>query len=154
MCYNNENIPSISTSTQTLTSVELESSVVEHAGPLRYSSPLQWRSGLWMLVCLSANSGSVCQLKIWKTAVTIFLIFGMNVSYYKTKKRTGPFFREKSGSFNNHENVPKTALFWLWSDFDGKPPPKLFWKIFFMKLQVSRSITAKTACPGGIRFFF
>ena len=33
-----ENIPSISTSTQTLTSVELESSVVEHAGPLRYSS--------------------------------------------------------------------------------------------------------------------
>ena len=54
---------------------------------------------------------SVSQLKIWRTALTIFLIFCMNVPYYKTKKRTGPFVRENSGSFNNHENVPKTALF-------------------------------------------
>ena len=47
----------------------------------------------------------VSQLKIWRTALTIFLIFGMNVPYYKTKKRTRPFFREKSGSFNNHKLV-------------------------------------------------
>ena len=64
-----------------------------------------------MLVCLSANSGSVCQLKIWKTTVTIFLIFGMNVSYYKTKKRTGPFVREKSGLLIIHENVSKIMVF-------------------------------------------
>ena len=29
----------------------------------------------------------------------------MNVPYYKTKKRTRPFVRQKSGSFKNHENV-------------------------------------------------
>ena len=57
-----------------------------------------------MLVCQSVSL-LVSQLKIWRTALTIFLIFCMNVPYYKTKKRTGPFFREKSGSFNNHENV-------------------------------------------------
>ena len=43
----------------------------------------------------------------------------MNVTYRKGKKRTRRFSREKSGSFNNHENVPKMALFWLCSDFDG-----------------------------------
>ena len=77
-----------------------------------YSSPLQWRSGLWMLVCLL-----VSQLKIWRTALTIFLIFCMNVPYYKTKKRTGPFFREKSGSLIIHENSfwPFSPLWWLGS---------------------------------------
>ena len=40
-----------------------------------------------------------------KTVLRIFLIFCMNVPYHKGKKRTRPFVREKSGSFNNHENV-------------------------------------------------
>ena len=36
-----------------------------------------------------------------KTAHRIFLIFCMNVPYYKGKKRTRRFSREKSGSFKN-----------------------------------------------------
>ena len=83
---------------------------------------LDWRRAAGLGARLqSANSGSVCQLKIWRTALTIFLIFGMNVSYYKTKKRTGPFFREKSGSFNNHDfvflNDPISfrPFSWVWS---------------------------------------
>ena len=40
-----------------------------------------------------------------KTALRIFLIFCMKVPYYKGKKRTRRFFREKSGSFNNDEYV-------------------------------------------------
>ena len=35
----------------------------------------------------------------------------MNIPYYKNKKRARRFFREKSGSFNNHDTVPKTAIF-------------------------------------------
>ena len=38
------------------------------------------------------------------TALRIFLIFFMNVPYYKGKKTTRPFFREKSGSLIIHEN--------------------------------------------------
>ena len=37
----------------------------------------------------------------------------MNVPYYKTKKRTRPFFREKSGSLIIHENV----FFWEENNF-------------------------------------
>ena len=59
-----------------------------------------------MLVSLSVR-----QLKIWRTALTIFPKLGTHDQHDKTKKRTGPFVRENSGSFNNHENVPKTALF-------------------------------------------
>ena len=51
--------------------------------------------------------------KIWRTALRIFLIFCMNVPYYKTKKRTRPFFREKSGSLIIHENV----FFWEENNF-------------------------------------
>ena len=71
-----------------------------------------------MLVSLSANSGSVCQLKIWRTALTIFLIFCMNVSYYKTKKRTGPFVREKSGSCTMCINSAHMHI-GLFLDFSG-----------------------------------
>ena len=46
-----------------------------------------------------------------RTALRILPKLGMNVPYYKNKKVTRPFVWEKSGSFNNHENVPKTALF-------------------------------------------
>ena len=38
------------------------------------------------------------------TAPRIFPIFCMNVPYYKGKKTTRPFFREKSGSLIIHEN--------------------------------------------------
>ena len=47
---------------------------------------------------------SVGVLFFWKTAHRIFPIFCMNVPYYMDKKRARPFFREKSGSFKNHEN--------------------------------------------------
>ena len=40
-----------------------------------------------------------------KTALRIFLIFCMKVQHDNGSKRTRPFVREKSGSFNNHENV-------------------------------------------------
>ena len=39
------------------------------------------------------------------TALRIFLIFCMNVPYYKGKKRTRPFFQENSSSLIIHENV-------------------------------------------------
>ena len=115
-------------------------------GTLQFSTSVEGR--------LLIFSRSVREQDFSKTALRIFLIFCMNLLYHKGKKRTRPFVRENSGSFNNHENVPKTALFWLWWEFDGKPRTGLFGKIFFMKLQVFRSITAKTACPGRIWFFF
>ena len=43
----------------------------------------------------------VCLLFFRKTAHRIFPIFCMNVPYYKGKKRTRRFSREKSGSFKN-----------------------------------------------------
>jgi hypothetical protein len=42
-----------------------------------------------------------------KTALRIFLIFCMNVPYYKGKKRTRRFFQKNSGSLIIHENVSK-----------------------------------------------
>jgi len=47
----------------------------------------------------------------WRTALRIFLIFCMNVPYYKGKKRTRPFVRENSGSLIIHENVSKIMVF-------------------------------------------
>ena len=46
----------------------------------------------------------------------------MNVPYYKNKKRTGRFVRENSGSFNNCNAVPKTAIFKGFSTLSG------FWR--------------------------
>ena len=60
------------------------------------------------------------------TAPRIFPIFCMNVQYNKGKKRTRRFVREKSGSFNNHDTVPKTAIFQLWGTFSGKLPTRFF----------------------------
>ena len=56
-----------------------------------------------------------------RTAPRILAKLGMNVPYYKNKKVTRPFVREKSGSFNNRENVPKMAVFWLRSRISWKP---------------------------------
>ena len=61
-----------------------------------YSSQRQLRSGLVLLV-----RWSVSLLFFRKTAHRIFPIFCMNVPYYKGKKRTRRFSREKSGSFKN-----------------------------------------------------
>ena len=47
-----------------------------------------------------------------KTALRIFLILCMKVSYYKGQKLTRPFFRKNSGSLIIHENVLKNGLFW------------------------------------------
>ena len=92
---------------------------VEHVplGTLQFSTSVEGRVliGGWLVGWLVSYSFS------WRTAPRIFLIFCMNVPYHKGKKRTRRFFQEKSGSFNNHENVPKMALFWLWSDIAGKP---------------------------------
>ena len=62
----------------------------------RYSSQRQLRSGFLLLV-----RWSVSLLFFRKTAHRIFPIFCMNVPYYKGKKRTRRFSREKSGSFKN-----------------------------------------------------
>ena len=55
-------------------------------------------------LCPSTNSGSVREHFSRRTALRIFLIFCMNVPYYKQKKRTRPFFRENSCSLIIHEN--------------------------------------------------
>ena len=62
-------------------------------------------------LCPSTNSGSVREHFSRRTALRIFLIFCMNVPYYKQKKRTRPFFRENSCSLIIHENMLKNGLF-------------------------------------------
>ena len=54
-----------------------------------------------MLVGLSVVRSQIS----WITALRIFLIFCMNVPYYKGKKPTRPFFQENSSSLIIHENV-------------------------------------------------
>ena len=56
-------------------------------------------------LCPSTNSGSVREHFSRRTALRIFLIFCMNVPYYKGKKRTRRFFRENSCSLIIHKNV-------------------------------------------------
>ena len=53
----------------------------------------------------------------WRTALRIFLILCIHVPYYKGKKRTRPFFQEKSGSLIIHENRfwPFSPVWGLWS---------------------------------------
>ena len=48
-----------------------------------------------------------------RTAHGISAKLGRNLQHNKVKKRTRPFVWEKSGSFNNHERVPKIAIFQL-----------------------------------------
>ena len=55
----------------------------------------------------------------WKTALRILAKLCMNVQHNKNKKRTRPFFREKSASLIIHENVfwPFLANFLLFRWF-------------------------------------
>ena len=46
----------------------------------------------------------------WITALRIFLIFCMNVPYYKGKKRTQPFFQESCSSTNQLPHITKPDL--------------------------------------------
>ena len=67
----------------------------------------------------------------------------MNVSYHKGSKHTRMFVREKSQSFNNHENMPKMSFFWLWSDFAEKTGLKTFlkkniWNYRVLQLQLQK----------------
>ena len=80
---------------------------VEHVpnGTLQFSTSVEGRVliGGWLVVVGYSFS--------WRTAPRIFLIFCTNVPYHKGKKRTRPFFREKSGSLIIHENVSKIMVF-------------------------------------------
>ena len=73
-----------------------------------YSSQRQLRSGFLFPVGWLVGYGF-----FWRTGLRIFPIFCMNVPYYKNKKRTRRFFREKSCSLIIHENVfwPFLAIF-------------------------------------------
>ena len=64
---------------------------------LRFSTSVEVRLG----IVGSLVGWSVHLLFFRKTAHRIILIFCMNVPYYKGKKRTRRFSREKSGSFKN-----------------------------------------------------
>ena len=59
---------------------------------LQFSTSVEVRLGI-------VASRSVRYRFFRRTVHTIFPIFCMNVPYYKNKKRTRRFFREKSGSF-------------------------------------------------------
>ena len=52
-----------------------------------------------------SNATQVREHFFWKTALRIFPKLGTHDQHDKTKKRTRPFFREKSGSFNNRNFV-------------------------------------------------
>ena len=78
----------------------LSNSDVELGGFHRYSSQRQLRLGLLLLVGWVVVSYHFSRI----TAPRIFLIFCMNVPYYKDKKRAQRFSREKSGSLIIHEN--------------------------------------------------
>ena len=52
-----------------------------------------------------SNANQICEHFFSKTALRIFPKLGTHDQHDKTKKRTRPFVREKSGSFNNHKLV-------------------------------------------------
>ena len=66
----------------------------------------------------------------------------------------GRIFREKSGSFNKCDAVPKTAIFQLWADFDGNLALGFLIKLYIMIEQPFFDKPAKTACPGKIWLTF
>ena len=64
-----------------------------------------------------SNATQVREHFFWKTALRIFPKLGTHDQHDKTKKRTRPFVREKSGSLIIHENRfwPFSRLWWLGS---------------------------------------
>ena len=87
---------------------EVSSSEVEICALARYSSQLQLSPGLRIRLVGPLVRHHFSRI----TAPRIFLIFCMNVPYYKDKKRTRRFFRENSCSLIIHENVLKNGHFW------------------------------------------
>ena len=81
---------------------------------LLLKSSLYWDQGDRVTVLYaSRGQGWNCQSVRWsipphfsrRTALRILAKLGMNVPHYMNKKRTGPFFRERSGSILIHEKV-------------------------------------------------
>ena len=62
-----------------------------------------------------SNATQICEHFFSKTALRIFPKLGMHDQHDKTKKRTRPFVREKSGSLIIHEN-----RFWPFSQVWGR----------------------------------
>ena len=88
---------------------QFSTSVLHFSGAIDPILNVSWGQG-WYCPFLSV---SVRNHFSWKTALRIFPIFCMNVPYYKNKKRTRRFFREKSCSLIIHENRfwPFLAIF-------------------------------------------